>query len=419
MSQLTKLLIYGLLALAIASTAEVMGAQTKTGCSGMSSKDWRILIEDIKTKNPESLKKLAADPALLKKQTESMRQLLAFACQAKKEGLADETSNAAELENIRMETSAMTYDQTKNKLPNAPAFSLITDADVEAFYKNKANDEKFRRFLESKVEQLDRASTVRPNVTPDEEQQAREYFAKISIYDAAGRRLAAKLGPSYADRVTLQVKLQQAQFLARVYSDKIAQNMIATDDEISKFVASHPELDTSKKKIAAQAILDRALAGENFAELADKYSEDPGNKNDNGEPQGGLYSNVRKGTMVKPFEDAALALEPGKISPALVESDFGYHIIKLEKKAVSPDADGSPSVVYDVRHILISTTVKDPANPAARELPISEYARGNIENEKERAEVTRIVAANPIQIAELRLTATSTAAKRPVRRRNR
>jgi len=79
----------------------------------------------------------------------------------------------------------------------------------------------------------------------------------------------------------------------------------------------------AKKKITD--LLKRARAGEDFAELARQYSEDPGSK-----ARGGEYTFPRK-RMVKPFEDAAFSLEVGQISD-IVETTYGYHIIKLLEK---------------------------------------------------------------------------------------
>src|SRR5262249_28757554 len=146
------------------------------------------------------------------------------------------------------------------------------------------------------------------------------------------------------------VKLQQAQFLAGIYSQKVAEKIKASDDDITAYIAQHAELDPKEKRAKAEEILQRAKNGEDFATRANENSEDPGNKNPKGEPQGGLYTNVQKGRMVKPFEDAALSLEPGQVYPQVVESDFGFHIIKLEKKEDTKDAAGNPSQTYDVRH---------------------------------------------------------------------
>jgi len=81
------------------------------------------------------------------------------------------------------------------------------------------------------------------------------------------------------------------------------------------------EKELIKKKM--EDILAEAKAGEDFAELAKKYSEDPGSREN-----GGLYENFTKGKMVKPFEDAAFTVPIGEISD-IVETQYGYHILKI------------------------------------------------------------------------------------------
>jgi len=72
-------------------------------------------------------------------------------------------------------------------------------------------------------------------------------------------------------------------------------------------------------------VMDKIKAGESFAELATTESQCPSSKN------GGDLGFFVKGTMIKSFEDAAFNLHPGEISD-IVETDFGYHIIKMEEK---------------------------------------------------------------------------------------
>lgn len=90
---------------------------------------------------------------------------------------------------------------------------------------------------------------------------------------------------------------------------------------------SEEEKSATKKK--AEEILAKIKNGEDFNKLAKELSEDEGTKDSGGE-LGVLY----KGETVSEFESAALSLEDGEVSD-LVETEFGYHIIKLNKKDVT------------------------------------------------------------------------------------
>ena len=90
-----------------------------------------------------------------------------------------------------------------------------------------------------------------------------------------------------------------------------------------------------------QEILQEARLGASFAELAKTYSECPSG------PSGGDLGFFGPGTMVPEFEKVAFALQVGEISD-IVETQFGYHIIKLEEKRGDD---------IRVRHILIQTSI--------------------------------------------------------------
>ena len=82
--------------------------------------------------------------------------------------------------------------------------------------------------------------------------------------------------------------------------------------------------DRATKRAEAEALLVRIRAGEDFARLAALYSEGPSRS------RGGDLGYFSAGNMVPAFEQAAFALqEPGDVSD-LVETKFGYHIIRLE-----------------------------------------------------------------------------------------
>jgi parvulin-like peptidyl-prolyl isomerase len=84
------------------------------------------------------------------------------------------------------------------------------------------------------------------------------------------------------------------------------------------------EDEKNQAKTRAEAILKRAKAGEDFAKLAQTYSDDQGSK-----AKGGDLGYFTPGRMVPEFENVAFYTDPGEISD-IVETKYGYHIIKVE-----------------------------------------------------------------------------------------
>ncbi len=145
------------------------------------------------------------------------------------------------------------------------------------------------------------------------------------------------------------VSRKEIQEFKETYKDSLPDNI-----SISHILIRPGRSLEKKKKIRqrAEEILERARMDEDFEELAKKYSEDPGSSR-----RGGDLGFFERGKMIKEFEDAAFALSPGEISD-IVETQVGYHIVKLEEK----DKDK-----IRARHILFLTQVTQEDNKKALE----------------------------------------------------
>ncbi len=260
----------------------------------------------------------------------------------------------------------------------------------------RQREAEFHDFLEAQ-KKLEKERGQRPEgqeMTEEQVKQMRDSFARFSIYEKEAKSKLDELGEEFLHKVEFQTKLQQSQLLAQLYArEKLVPKLDVSEKEIAEYIDKHPEL-TKEKKAKADEILRKAKDGEDFENLAKEFSEDPGSKE-----QGGLYENVPVGQMIPEFEKAAMALKPGQISPNLVRTKFGYHIIKLEKKGETKGPDGKTVASYDARHILITTSVKDQDNPMQQEVPLDTFVSNKLKKEKQDTILAEILKNNPIEVA--------------------
>lgn len=395
------------------------------GLTKLTKEDMQLIFKDAP---PMALKRLAEDPELKKKQVDQIKEFLAIAEEARATGFANKPEIKEDLEEIEMTVKAVSFDKEKNKdKENLPPFSSITKEIIDAYFQKDGNLEKFDKLIKEQIEKAKKDGRIPENFEPQPEQleQAKEQYAKVRItYDEAKANWAG-LSQEAKHEIDLQIKLQQAQYLTQMYSkDVLAEKIKVTEEDVNKYLAEHPEEAKvlNEKKAKAEELLKRALAGEDFAKLAQENTEDPGSKKD-----GGLYKDVTKGGMVKEFEEAALSLQPGQVADKLIESKFGYHIIKLEKKGTKKVADNTKAAsnsaspensdsqaktenadkeeeTYDARHILISTmSGGDPNNPMAQPRPLKEQIKAKLEQEKEKKLTEEILARHPITIEDFEI----------------
>ncbi len=132
------------------------------------------------------------------------------------------------------------------------------------------------------------------------------------------------------------------------YEEKVIKNYILQQKISDKIQTDQKSREDIRNK--AVAVLNEIKGGKDFAEEAKQYGEDGTKSN------GGDLGWFGKGDMVPEFEKAVFVLKPGEMTQDLVETQYGYHIIKLDetKMEKSKDAKGKAVQAQKVhaRHIL-------------------------------------------------------------------
>ena len=130
----------------------------------------------------------------------------------------------------------------------------------------------------------------------------------------------------------LQEAVQQKVYADIKVSEADLKKYYENPDNKAQFVvpesldARHILVKTKAEAEKVRALLEADNSDANWKKVAKQYSTDPGSKN-----AGGSLGNFPKGRMVKPFEDAAFALDINEISQP-VKTQFGYHVIEVTKK---------------------------------------------------------------------------------------
>jgi peptidyl-prolyl cis-trans isomerase D len=193
------------------------------------------------------------------------------------------------------------------------------------------------------------ASTFASKITVSDAELETYYKANQSLFQAPEQ---ANIEYVVLDIETIKKNITVSDEELKTYYEQ-NQTRLATQEERR---ASHilitaakdaPAADKEKAKAKAQSLLEAVKkAPATFADVAKTNSQDPGSA-----VKGGDLDFFPRGAMVKPFEDAAYAMKKGDIS-ALVESDFGFHIIQLtDIKAAKQRSfeEAKPELIEDVK----------------------------------------------------------------------
>ena len=153
--------------------------------------------------------------------------------------------------------------------------------------------------------------------------------------------------------------------IERTYNNNLEQYSTPEQVRASHILLKTEGKDDAAVKAKAEDILRQARAGADFAELAKKYSEDEASQKN-----GGDLDYFGRGRMVAEFDQAAFALEPGKISD-LVKTQYGYHIIKVvDKKAATtrPLADVRQQIQDQLAYERAQAQASDLAQALEKEI---------------------------------------------------
>ena len=172
-------------------------------------------------------------------------------------------------------------------------------------------------------------------------------------------------------RADIDVDEEEIDFFYQEYLDQINETEERKSSHILIEVTDERNEDAAEA--LAQQLSEKAKAGEDFAALAKQYSDDIGSKNLGGD----LGFNTRGGFIAE-FDDALYAMEEGQISAA-VQSEFGYHVIKLDairKPAVLSRAEKETDIVAEIKASQLTELFAEQTEALAA----AAFENDNIEN---------------------------------------
>ena len=234
-----------------------------------------------------------------------------------------------------------TYDRELNFFVRRAATGgkQIPDAQM-AQMKNEVLESLIERellFQESKKKGIQ----VKSEAVSDQLQKIKQRYPNQEEF----KKLLSSMGLTESDVLS---QIARGMAIQELIDKEVAEKIKVSDEETKSFYDRNPQLFQQPEQVKASHILikvqsnapdeqkaearkkietvqQKVQKGEDFATLAKTYSEGPSG------PRGGDLGYFRHGQMVKPFQEAAFSLKPNETSD-IVETQFGYHLIKVDDK---------------------------------------------------------------------------------------
>lgn len=309
----------------------------------LTSHDLELIVGELMP--PQQRARMATDPEAKKAFLKSIKSILALSQAAEQEDIAQQPETKSQVD---FQVDLALSQAYKKKNPDG----TVSEEEVGSYAQAHPNE--WNDFLEANPKYKQQAEEVKKE------------FLQIKVMAERARRE----GLDKEELTKLSIRLQRSQVLAEAYIRELQKNPdnLVSDQEIEQYYNEHkdefeevrarhilvstraPEevenphekpgkdqkkpaprkaLTKEEAQKKAQSILDRIRKGEDFAKLAQENSDDPGSK-----ANGGDMPFFTKGEMVPEFDQAAFSMSPGQVSE-LVETQFGYHIIRVEEKRTS------------------------------------------------------------------------------------
>jgi peptidyl-prolyl cis-trans isomerase SurA len=240
--------------------------------------------------------------------------------------------------------------QQQANLPESYACVVLQNTIVTKLLVNQAKldsievkDDEVETQLDARVERL-------MAYFNQDEKALQEYYGQTVVEmkdqlrnDMRNQLLSERMQAQVTGKATVTPAEVQA-FFKRIPKDSLP--YFNSEVEIKELVYKPVvnEVEKKKSRDLAEELRKRIEDGENFAELAKKYSDDPGSGS-----QGGDLGWQKRGTFVPEFEATCYNLEKNQISP-VIETEFGFHVIQLLERRGN---------LVHARHILIRCNITD------------------------------------------------------------
>ena len=228
--------------------------------------------------------------------------------------------------------------QTRQLLDGLSQTAFVTQDEVDRAYRLQDQQRDFSYLLIS-------SEAFKEKIEVDEEQIAQHYEQNSEQYVTPERVRLAYLRLT-GDELSEDIQIDEEELLAHFEKKKeslITQEQRKASHILIQVAAGADEEAVNQARTQAGQLLEQIRNGGDFAELAEKHSDDPGSA-----AQGGDLGFFARGVMVPEFDRTVFSMEPGDVSEP-VRTQFGFHVIKLTEVR-----GGDVPELDDVREELIA-----------------------------------------------------------------